>query len=279
MKTNNSKLTSAISRLREMADIINNDKVAVYAGQASFFTIISVVPFLSLLISILSLFLPTDVETLFRGYISSEELRQFAGSIIDDLHSAPKISLLSFSAIIALWIASRGMSAIRRGIETIYNTKSPDGFLYHCFKSLVNTLMYIVLILGASILLLFGDFISAQFDFINVTEIIMRWRLPLLIIIMIIAFTIMYASAVQRSRSFIKTVLPHLPGAIFAAIGWTIFSYGYALYMKYFPEASYIYGSLGAICLILFWLYICMVLLLFGAEVNKFCWMLTKKHQ
>lgn len=277
MKKSNSKLVSVISRIQEMADIINNDKITVYAGQASFFTLIAVVPFLSLIISVLSIFLPEDAETLFYNYTASEELLQFAGSLIDDLHSTPKISLLSFSAITALWITSRGMSAIRRGIETIYSTKAPDNFIYHCFKSLINTLMYVILIIGAIVLLLFGDFISAQFQFINVTEILMQWRLPLLVILMIIAFTIMYASTVQRNRSFLKTILPHLPGAILAAIGWILFSYAYAFYIRYFPNASYIYGSLGAICLIMLWLYSCMIILLLGAEFNKLCWNLTRK--
>lgn len=276
MKINNPKIQSAISRIKEMADIINDDKVTVYAGQASFFTIISAVPFLSLLISILSFFLPSNVEILLNGYVSSTELTQFASSLIEDLHSAPKIPLLSFSAIISLWAASRGMSAIRRGIEIIYSTKAPDGLLYHWFKSLINTLMYIALVLGVAIFLLFGDFISDQFDFIDITEIIMRWRIPLLVVVMCIAFTIIYTSTVKRNRNILKTILPHLPGAIFASVGWIIFSYGYALYIKFFPNASYIYGSLGAVCLILLWLYFCMVILLLGAEINKLCWRLTK---
>ncbi|MBS5724524.1 MAG: YihY/virulence factor BrkB family protein, partial [Clostridiales bacterium] len=59
-------------------------------------------------------------------------------------------------------------------------------------------------------------------------------------------------------------------GAIFAALGWVLFSYFYSLYIQYFPSASYLYGSLAAIVFLMLWLYICMMILIYGAEINKY---------
>ncbi len=39
--------------------------------------------------------------------------------------------------------------------------------------------------------------------------------------------------------------------------------------MKYYPSASYIYGSLAAVMLMMLWVYFCMMILLAGAEINK----------
>ena len=61
----------------------------------------------------------------------------------------------------------------------------------------------------------------------------------------------------------------HLPGAVFAAAGWMLFSYFYSLYTTYFTGVSYIYGSLTAVVLLLLWMYVCMIILLIGAELNK----------
>ena len=61
-----------------------------------------------------------------------------------------------------------------------------------------------------------------------------------------------------------------LPGAFCAALGWMLFSYVYSLYIQYYPRASYLYGSLAAIVFSMLWLYTCMMILMYGAELTKF---------
>ena len=62
----------------------------------------------------------------------------------------------------------------------------------------------------------------------------------------------------------------HVPGALFAALGWEIFSYAYSIYIDYFADSSYLYGSLASIIFMLLWIYICMYILFLGAEINVF---------
>ena len=61
-----------------------------------------------------------------------------------------------------------------------------------------------------------------------------------------------------------------LPGAIFAAVCWLLFSFGFSLYFSNFSNFSYMYGSLAAIVLLMFWLYFCICILFIGAEINDF---------
>ena len=65
MEPQKSRTRQIIEEGIRIVRIINNDKVTVYAAQASFFVIISVVPFLSLLISFISLFIPADWQNAF----------------------------------------------------------------------------------------------------------------------------------------------------------------------------------------------------------------------
>jgi len=58
------------------------------------------------------------------------------------------------------------------------------------------------------------------------------------------------------------------PGAIISAAGWVGFSALYSFYITHFANYSYLYGSLTAIVLLMLWLYFCMNILFFGAEVN-----------
>ena len=60
-----------------------------------------------------------------------------------------------------------------------------------------------------------------------------------------------------------------LPGAAFSAVGWMVFSFFYSIYIEHFSNYSFVYGSLAAIVFLMLWLYFCMNIFLFGAQINK----------
>ena len=262
-------LRAAILYGRRIVSQIAGDKVTVYAAQASFFVIISAVPFLSLLISIAGLVLPSDLPDVLTGLSVPEGFSVLFDTVIDDLRTAPNVPLLSVSAVTTLWSASRGISAIRSGLELVYLAGRSKGFFAHRIKSLVSTLIFIAVITAAVTLMLFGDLVVKWLRIAKISDLIMRLRTPLFTAALCILFTVMYSSTARRSTRVKNGILPHLPGAVFSSVGWTLFSYFYSLYITHFPSASYIYGSLAAVCLIMLWLYFCMIILLLGAEVNK----------
>ena len=266
MKSHVYGLRAVILYVRRIVSRITDDKVTVYAAQASFFVIISAVPFLSLLISIAGIVLPADV---FNGFPLPAGYAVVFDALIDDLRTAPNVPLLSVSAVSTLWSASRGISAIRSGIERVYRAGRSKGFLAHRIKSLVSTLVFIAVITAAVVLMLFGDLVGEWLRIAKISDIVMRLRTPLFTTALCALFTVMYSSTARRSTRVKNGLLPHLPGAAFSSVGWTLFSYFYSLYITHFPSASYIYGSLAAVCLIMLWLYFCMIILLLGAEVNK----------
>jgi membrane protein len=58
------------------------------------------------------------------------------------------------------------------------------------------------------------------------------------------------------------------PGALFATLGWIAASELLRLYFHFFTSYAKTYGSLGAVMVLLTWLYVTGVMLLLGAEVN-----------
>lgn len=259
--------------------MITADKITVYAAQASFFVIISAVPFISLLVSIIGLLIPADARSIFSDISLPDSLASVVGTVLDDLRDAPNVPLLSVSAVTTLWTASKGTAAIRNGLETVYHAESTRGFVMNKIRSLINTLLFIVLIIIVVVILLFGNFLSELIGISHITTLIMRLRFPVAFALMCVVFSIMYSVTAKRSRSVRANILAHLPGAVFAAVGWVLFSFFYSLYITYFPNASYIYGGLAAVCLIMLWIYFCTIILLLGAEVNKlyFLWRKRKK--
>ena len=148
MAVQRSKWKTVVFWIRKVMHRITKDRITVYAAQASFFVVISTVPFLSMLISIFSFFLPADARDIFSGYAIPENLMPVLGTLLEDLQDMPNVSLLSLSAITVLWAASRGTAAIHTGIETVYRARRARNFLVHRIKSFLNTLAFLALILA-----------------------------------------------------------------------------------------------------------------------------------
>lgn len=262
--------------IRRVVDIFIDDRVTVYAAQATMFVIISVVPFISLIISVVSLVLPNYTPNEMLNPEIPSGLLDIVGHLIDDIRSVPSVSLLSISAIITLWCASRGITAVRDGIGSVYHSKPGRNYFSHRLLSLLFTIAFVFFILALILLVLFGDFLIKKFGGV-LSDIILKFRMPSLVVVLTIFFTGLFTFVAQRSKKVKHNVFFHLPGGIFSAVGWIAFSYLYSLYISNFPSASYVYGGLAAVCLIMLWLYFCMIILLSGSEINKLWFAGTEK--
>jgi len=270
-------LTNFKNYIKQLVIVSFEDKVTVYAAQASYFVIISAIPFMCLLISIASYLIPADIYRVFESYNLPEEIEHVVRAVLQQLFATQKVSLLSLSAIIAIWTASRGCDAMRAGIENVYEVPASKKIVKQQALSIVNTFILILIIIANIVFLLFGDLIASALHLTAVYELVMSFGSVILFVLMCWVFGVIYSSTAKHSKNEkIRTgTKQHLPGAVFATLGWMLFSWGYSLYIKFFPSASAIYGSLTAVCLIMLWMYVCIIILLLGAEVNKL-WILRK---
>ena len=263
-------LNKLTTNLKKLIASTQRDRVFLYSAQASYFVVVSIIPFICLLISAFSFFIPADIYTIFESYELPVEIEGFVRVIIDQLLATQKVSLLSISAIFALWTASRGADAIRVGLERVYHERPSKGFFKQQIKSLVSTIILIVVLLANVVFSIFGAVIAEMLNAQVLFEIIMYLSAPILFVTMCVAFTIMYAFVGRIGKVKWKDRFEqHLPGAIFATVGWLLFSYAFSLYIHYFPSASAIYGSLTAVCLLMLWVYVSVIILVLGAEINK----------
>ncbi len=258
-------LPSAVSNIKRFTKSVGRDKVSVHAAQASFFVITSAAPFISLFIAVLGALIPAASVNSPHG---SGALSAAIAFFSDELAVSQNIPLISISAVTALWSASRGVGAVREGIETVYEAKQGQNYFVRKLKSLFSTVIFMALTASLTALLLFGDFIAGLLSD-GASHTLMKLRIPVFIVAVTVMFTVIYSSVAKRSENIKHGAVYHLPGALISAVGWVVFSYFYSLYISSFPGASYIYGSLAAVCLIMLWIYFCMMILFFGAEINK----------
>ncbi len=279
---------SVFLKIKTITDAMNEDRVSVYAAQASFFILISVVPLLFLTLSICNYIVPTAPEELLDSLIKlvPEKYSDFFLTVTREVYNTSSISFISITAVSAFWSASRGVKAVYHGIACVYDKYPRGNILYDILRSFLYTVTFIALMLISLIVLVFGSkinrFIQTNIPQITfVTNIIVRGRIIWFIVFITVFFAVIYGAVARSGKVFGRKnyvnskVAPkgfrnQLPGAAFAAAGWLMFSYAYSLYFTFFPTAYYIYGSLGAIVFLMLWIYSCMIIMLLGAEINKF---------
>lgn len=259
-----------ITYTKKLIASTDRDRVMLYAAQASYFVIVSIIPFVCLLISVFSFFIPADIYSIFDAYDFPQEVEEILHKVLDQLFATQKVSLLSISAVIALWTASRGADSIRVGLERVYHERPSKGFVKQQLKSLVSTIILIVVLLANMVFSVFGAVIAEMLNAQLLYDVIVYLSTPILFVMMCAGFTIIYAFVGKIGKvKWKERIEQHLPGAVFTTVCWMLFSYGFTLYIHYFPSASAIYGSLTAVCLLMLWVYVSVIILLLGAEVNK----------
>lgn len=264
-------LTSFKNYIKTLVVTAFFDKVTVYAAQACYFVIVSAIPFLCLIISIASYLIPANIYTVVDTYKMPPEIESMVRFVLEQLFATQKVSLLSLSAIFAVWTASRGCDALRAGIENVYGVPASKKIFKQQALSIANTFVLILVIMINIVFILFGKLIAKALHLVAIYELVMSLGGIILFIVMCWVFGLIYSSTAKHSKDEkIRTSTKHhLPGAVFSTVGWMMFSKLYSLYIRFFPSASAIYGSLTAVLLIMLWLYVCIIILLLGAEINK----------
>lgn len=244
------------------------DEITVYSAQASFYIIISTFPFVMLLMSLVGFVFPVSVGTVSEwiNTICPEAIRPTVAVLADELFSK-SVSLISLTALTAMWSASRGIAALERGVKRVYKTKRNSSFIVDSLMSVLYTIMFMALVFATLILQVFGNTISEWLnEYIHFTatdNMLIRGLFSFAL--MTLTFQMMYYFFNKRQSRFNT----NLPGAAFSALGWIAFSNIYSLYIENIANYSYIYGSLTAIVLLMLWLYFCVIIFLIGAEINK----------
>ncbi len=266
-------MNRVIASVRQIMDKITRDEVTVYAAQASFFIVIAFFPFIMLMLTLVQL-LPaiekSDLTEMMTA-VMPDMLDSLVVSIIDDLYTRSPATIISLSSIGALWSASRGMMAIERGLNRIYECPQSRNYILirgisACYTVLFTAacvLSLLLLVLGKSINGFIQKWIPQLSGF---TGWIVSVRTILALILLVAVFSGIYTwLPVRKNR-----LLGQVPGALFSTLGWIVFSALFSIYFDNFGNYSYMYGSLTAVVVLMLWLYFCICILFLGAELNYF---------
>jgi membrane protein len=260
------------SLLKKLWHRIAEDDLPGLSAQLAYFFLLSLFPLLIFLFTLLP-YLPIphqDILGVIRGFAPGEAMDLIEKNLIEILqHRNGK--LLSFGVIGTIWSASNGLSAIVAAFNKAYNVKESRSFIVSRLMAILLTIGMIIVIVVAIILPVFGRgiglFLSSQFGFSEQFLMIwnaLRWLISAVILFLI--FTALYWIAPNvklKCRSA-------FPGAGFSTIFWIVFSLALSYYVGNFGNYSIAYGSIGAIIVLMIWLYITAFVIILGGEINAF---------
>ena len=246
-------------------------RIPVYASHASFFIALAMFPSLVLLLSLLR-YTGLDVNALtelLAGVLPKALLPAAEKLIINTYHSTTG-TLISISAITALWTASRSFYGLCTGLNSIYGVAEARRNIYTRLLSVVYTFAFLLVLLLTLVLHVLGtpllSWLPFQDSFIwQFFENIVDSRFVLLLCLQSILFTVMYMFLPNKRNGFLES----LPGALMASFGWLVFSDLYSIYVEHFAGLSNVYGSVYAVALSLVWLYCCISILFYGGALNN----------
>lgn len=250
---------------------MRTDHVSAYAAQAAYFLIMSFIPFVLFLTAIVQ-YTPLTYREVRQAIMSvvPENLQGFVLNIVAEVFSK-SAAVLPLSALVALWSSGKGMQALINGLNTIYHVKETRNWLVNRIYSMFYMFLFVLALIASLLLLVMGNrihvLISGYVPFLgNVIGRILGAKTFLVFVMLFFVFLVLYRYLPNRRASLKSQV----PGAFLTAVAWSVFSYLFSLYFTFFPDFSIMYGSLSTLILVMVWLYFCMNLLLYGAEINAY---------
>ena len=257
-----------IVNVRSYWEKCKRDNVRAFAAQAAFFIILSSIPFLMFLTTLLQ-YTPISEESLLRviaetvpGYVEP-----FFVGIVDEVYTQ-NIGLLSVTAVLAIWAAGKAIQHMTAGFNAIHGIYETRNWLVVRFWSVIYTLAFILVLAIILSLFVFTDYLRGIVpDNLGLLSVIVRFQ-PLtrglgIFVLLCLFFTVLFMALPNKKLSLSSQV----PGAVICAAAWYIFSFFLNVYVSYFNGFS-MYGSMTTIALLMLWLYVCMYIMFMCAEAN-----------
>lgn len=255
--------------IRKFLKRFNEDHVGAFAAQSAYFILLSFIPFVLLLVTMVR-YTPLTQEIVTEALTRAvpAEFRSFVEGIVGEVFGK-SAAFVPVSAVIALWSAGKGINALTNGLNCIYRVEETRSYLINRLRSMVYTFVFVVAVVGTLVLLVFGNQIQAGIAdrvpaIAGLTSVIVGLRTFIALAMLCLIFLMIYRFVPNRKAS----LKSQLPGAMVSSVAWSLFSLIFSIYIDFVPGTANMYGSLTTLVLIMLWLYFCMWILLIGAEIN-----------
>lgn len=254
---------------------LNSDDVLNRAAILSFYFLLALFPLLLFLTALLGSFadagtaLRSNLLTYLRAIVpvSASDL---INTTVDEISKDSSGGKLSFGLLTSLWFASSGMGAIIEGLNVAYDVRETRAWWKRTLLAILLTIALAVLIITALALMFYGsgiaERIANRYGFgaaFTAAWTVLQW--PVVVVFAFFAFALIYYFAPDLHDRQLRWLAP---GAMIGVCLWLLVSFLFGSYLNVYNTYSVVYGSLGALIILMLWFYLTGVTILIGGEIN-----------
>jgi membrane protein len=258
--------------IKRVANQFIEHRLMAEAASVVFFVLLAIFPALAALVSLYGLF--TDPKTIAEHMSALSDIlpADSVGILTDQItrvsqNGSSKLSFgLIFGFVVSLWSANQGIKALFDVLNIAYDEREKRSYvqltlitLGFTFAGLVFTLIALSAVVVLPAVLQFV-YLAAETDLLVR---LLRW--PVMLFIVTLFLSVIYRYGPSRTRARWRWVTW---GGASAALAWVLVSLGFSFYVSEFGTYNKTYGSLGAVIGFMTWIWISVMVVLIGAELN-----------
>jgi membrane protein len=257
---------------KDLRQEMSEDRMTTGAAALAYYLTLALFPALIFLLSILP-FLPVhDIDKgimdLLRQVMPGEAA-DMVRTVVEDITTKRKGGLTLLGLLGTIWAASSGVAAVMNELNVTYDVK--EGRPWYKVRGIAIGLTFGLglLIVGALLLVVLGESIHPTIaNALGTSPIIgsafqaLKWVIVVGALLFAFAVAYYFGPDVEQSFKYIT------PGSVFGTAVFILASLGFKAYVVNFGNYSATYGSIGAVIVLMLWLYVSGAVFLLGSEVN-----------
>ena len=249
---------------------IVNGALSSRAGSIAFSFFMALFPFLLFILNLIA-FIPIDnFDSVLFNFIElllPQESQGFFTDIFTDIRQKQRAGLLSSVFLLSIFLTANGVSSIFSSFEGSYHVVLSRSFVrQYLYSMMVGVLLALVLLVGVTALIFFEIFILSNLDELIPSEInwirIVQMFFYTILIYISVAILYYFGTIEGKKNRFFS------PGALMTCLLILITTYLFGIYIDKFSTYNQLYGSIGALLIFLFYIWLNSSVLLLGFELN-----------
>jgi membrane protein len=252
-----------------------HDDIFSRAAQVAFYFSFAIFPLLLVLVSIFGLILGATDDLRIELFKYLRQIMPASASIllqntITEVASNSSGGKLTLGFLIAIWSASQGFDSLRIALNHVYGYKETRWWFKTKSLSLLLTFVTGILFAVTLTLIFYGthslEYLLQLEGFSISSPIYFNvLKTTIIFLVLLLTFAIIYNICPNHSQYRWHWITS---GTLVAMTLWLILSGIFRVYLSYFDNYDKTYGSLGAVIILMFWLYLTALVILIGGAIN-----------
>jgi membrane protein len=260
--------------LKRVYHEMDEDEVLTRSAALAYYFVSALFPMIFFLMAMLGLFAQShDLQSSLLNYTARfmpADAYRLVQKTLQEIANHSSGLKLAFGLLLALWSGSGGVVSIMDALNRCYHVKDSRPWWKQRLMAIILTAAISALTIAALAIVLYGgaivDFVGTHVglsDIAVITWHIVQWPIALFFVVLSFALLYYWGPDAEQKWQWIT------PGSVVGVLTWIGASLLFRVYLHFFNSYSKTYGSLGAVIVLLLWLYISGLAIMVGGEINS----------